>query len=45
MRVAAVKSWMLGANPRLRGRAPIEAFHDGHAEAVREAARIFVSKR
>jgi hypothetical protein len=45
MRAASVKSWMLGANPRLRGRAPIEAFHEGRTEAVREAARIFVSKR
>lgn len=43
MRPEAVKSWMLGANPRLRGRAPIEVFHDGKTDAVRGAARRFVS--
>src|SRR5947209_19634825 len=26
MRREAVKSWMLGSNPRLRGKAPIEVF-------------------
>jgi hypothetical protein len=45
MRAAAVKSWMLGANPRLRGKAPIEALHDGKIETVRAAAQSFVSKR
>jgi hypothetical protein len=45
MRPAAVKSWMLGANPRLGGKAPIEALHDGKAESVRTAAQVFVSKR
>jgi Protein of unknown function (DUF2384) len=43
MRPAAVKSWMLGANPRLRGKAPIEFLHDGHADQVRAAAEFFVS--
>jgi hypothetical protein len=45
MREAAVKSWMLGANPRLRGKAPIEAFHDNKGERVRDAAQFFVSAR
>ncbi len=45
MREAAVKSWMLGANPRLHGKAPIEVFHDGKDQLVRDAAQLFVSKR
>jgi hypothetical protein len=45
MRPAAVRSWMLGANPRLRGKAPIEVFHDGRHDLVREAAQLFVSRR
>jgi hypothetical protein len=45
MRPAAVKSWMLGSNPRLRGKAPIEALHEGKSEVVRKAAKVFVSKR
>lgn len=35
MRPRAVKSWMLGANPRLQGRAPIEVFHEGKVESER----------
>jgi hypothetical protein len=45
MRPQAVKSWMLGANPRLRGKAPVEALHEGKIESVRTAAQAFVSKR
>ncbi len=45
MRAETVKSWMLGANPRLRGKAPIEAFHEGLTAAVRDAAEVFVSRR
>jgi hypothetical protein len=45
MRRQAVKSWMLGANPHLRSRAPIEVFHDGHTRDVMRAARRFVSPR
>jgi hypothetical protein len=45
MRAAAVKPWMLGANPRLRGKAPIEMLHEGKAEPVRIAAQAFVSTR
>lgn len=44
MRPQAVKSWMLGANPRLRGKAPIEVLHEGKPEVVRSAARAFVTK-
>lgn len=45
MRRQAVKSWMLGANPHLRSRAPIEAFHDGDTREVMRAAQRFVSPR
>ena len=45
MRAETIKSWMLGANPRLRGRAPIEVLHGGQTAAVREAAEAFVSRR
>jgi hypothetical protein len=45
MRPQAIKSWMLGANPRLRGKAPIEVLHENKAESVRAAAQVFVSKR
>jgi hypothetical protein len=45
MRRQAVKSWMLGANPHLRFKAPIEAFHDGNERDVMRAAYRFVSHR
>jgi hypothetical protein len=45
MRRQAVKSWMLGANPHLRSRAPIEVFHDGGIGDVMRAAQQFVSPR
>ncbi len=45
MREATIKSWMLGSNPRLKGTAPIEAFHDGRAYEVMGAASAFVSGR
>jgi hypothetical protein len=45
MRRQTVKSWMLGANPRLKGKAPIEVFHDGHTRDVLRAAQAFVSRR
>lgn len=45
MRRQAVKSWMLGANPHLRSRAPIEVFHDGRTSDVMRAAQRFVSPR
>lgn len=45
MRRQAVKSWLLGSNPHLRGKAPIELFHDGRFADVMRAARIFLSRR
>lgn len=45
MRRQAVKSWMLGANPHLRSKAPIEVFHDGHTRDVMRAAHRFVCAR
>jgi hypothetical protein len=45
MRQQAVRSWMLGSNPRLRGKAPIEAFHEGKLPDVERAARAFLANR
>jgi hypothetical protein len=45
MRRQAVKSWMLGANPHLRSKAPVEVFHDGRTSDVMRAAQRFVSPR
>jgi hypothetical protein len=45
MRRQAVRSWMLGTNPRLRGKAPIEAFHEGKLTDVQRAARAFLANR
>lgn len=45
MRRQAVKSWILGANPHLRSRAPIEVFRDGQTREVMRAAQRFISPR
>ncbi|MGH2798658.1 MAG: hypothetical protein ACRDM0_13520, partial [Thermoleophilaceae bacterium] len=45
MRREAVKSWMLGANPHLHSKAPIEVFHDGRTRDVMRSAHRFVSAR
>jgi hypothetical protein len=45
MREHAVKAWMMGINPRLKGQAPIEAIHDGRAYEVMGAAKAFVIRR
>jgi hypothetical protein len=45
MRDHAIKAWMMGTNPRLKGKAPIEAIHDGRAYEVMGAAKTFVSRR
>jgi hypothetical protein len=45
MRRQAVKSWMLGANPHLRSKAPIEVLHDGGSREVMRAAQRFISTR
>ena len=42
MREQSIKSWMMGSNPRLKGKAPIEAIHDGRAYKVMGAAKAFV---
>lgn len=45
MRRETIRSWMLGTNPRLKGQAPVEAFHEGRAYDVMRAAQAFVSPR
>jgi hypothetical protein len=45
MRGHAVKAWMMGINPRLNGKAPIEAIHEGRAYEVMGAAKAFVTRR
>lgn len=40
-----IKQWMLGANNRLGGKAPVEVFHDGNPTRVMGAARAFISGR
>lgn len=40
-----IKQWMLGANVRLGGKAPVQVFHDGGASRVMGAASAFVSGR
>ena len=45
MREQSIKSWMMGSNPRLKGKAPIEVIHDGRAYEVMGAARAFVTRR
>jgi hypothetical protein len=45
MRRQTVKSWLLGSNPHLRGKAPADLLHDGNFSDVVRAARIFISRR
>jgi hypothetical protein len=45
MRDTSIKAWMMGSNPRLHGKAPIEAVHEGHAYQVMGAAKAFVTRR
>lgn len=45
MRSSSVKAWMMGSNPRLKGKAPIEAVHEGRAYEVMGAAKAFVTRR
>ncbi len=45
MRDASIKAWMMGTNPRLKGKAPIEAVHEGRAYEVMGAAKSFVTRR
>lgn len=44
MREQSIKSWMMGSNPRLKGKAPIEAIHDGRAYEAMGAAKAFVTR-
>lgn len=41
----AVKSWMMGMNPRLEGAAPIEVFHDDRPFEVMGAAKAYLARR
>jgi hypothetical protein len=45
MRRQTVRSWMLGANPRLRGKAPVQLVHDGRIDEVQRAALAYVANR
>lgn len=45
MRRQAIRSWMLGSNPRLHGRAPIEVIHEGKRADAERAARAFLANR
>jgi hypothetical protein len=36
------RAWMIGANPQLEDRAPIELLHEGQTQAVLRAAQAFV---
>lgn len=45
MRRETVKTWMLGSNPRLRGKAPIALVHEGKADKVIAAAKAYVTGR
>jgi hypothetical protein len=45
MRDHAIKAWMMGTNPRLKGNTPIVSIHDGHAYEVMRAAKAFVTRR
>jgi hypothetical protein len=45
MRDHAIKAWVMGINPRLKGKAPIESIHEGHAYEVMGAAKAFVTRR
>lgn len=45
MRDQTIKAWMMGTNPRLKGKAPIEAIHEGRAYEAMGAAKAFVTRR
>jgi hypothetical protein len=45
MRRQTVKSWLLGANPHLRDKAPADLLHEGNEAEVMRAARIFINRR
>jgi hypothetical protein len=45
MSAHAIKAWMMGMNPRLKGKAPIVAVHEGRAYEVMGAAKAFVTRR
>lgn len=45
MREETINGWMMGANPRLKGKAPIEAIHEGRAYEVMGAAKAFITRR
>jgi hypothetical protein len=38
---ATVRAWLIGSNPQLEDRAPIEVFHEGGIDQVRRAAESF----
>ena len=38
-----VRAWLIGSNPQLEDRAPIEVFHEGAIDQVKRAAEAFVA--
>jgi hypothetical protein len=38
---STVRAWLIGSNPQLQDRAPIEVFHEGAIDQVRRAAEAF----
>jgi len=40
---ATVRAWLIGSNPQLEDRAPIEVFHEGAFDQVRRAAEAFTA--
>lgn len=40
---ATVRAWLIGSNPQLEDLAPIEVFHEGHVERVKQAAQAFTA--
>jgi hypothetical protein len=38
-----VRAWLIGSNPQLDDRAPIEVFHEGAIDQVRRAAEAFTA--
>jgi hypothetical protein len=40
---STVRAWLIGSNPQLEDRAPIEVFHEGAIDQVKRAAGAFVA--
>jgi len=40
---STVRAWLIGSNPQLEDRAPIEVFHEGAIDQVKRAAEAFTA--